>query len=287
MEKLTYKELKDILDNHNPKKEEDTLRKIQKYITTKAVLGIDIYQYSQYKTLPQSLIPHLFKTLYDWTIQNCIKHEPNIFHNYKNKQELTKSFIDTGDGGFQILENPFQAIIFAIYFQANAIRYNSKFTSLKELNNIIGDITFRFSLTYDDIYSYENNHYGSGIINCSRILSKDQLNRFLIDENSKKWFIQNLNTVENLAFLDLENEYIYFDFIKVKKDFSSILFKGENNIKSVHIMKYGDIKAKKDTLSIYNFQAQVLMRVPTEKSDFNKLAITLGNLNPLGLDKNS
>lgn len=281
MKKLTIEDIDEIIQKFKTNTK-DISKELDKYVTKRAILGLDIYRYSQYAKLPQILIPHLFKYLYNVTVDNCINQEPSIFKNY-TKESLEDCFIDTGDGGFQIFETPFEATIFAIYFQANVVRYNSNYESTKELNDIIGDITLRYTLTYDDIYSYENNHYGSGIINCARILSKDKLNRFLIDENVKEWFIKHINTIENLAFLDLKEEHTHFDFINISSEFESIIF-GEEipKIKNIDLMKIGEVKSKMDTLSIYNLHIQTLMY--TTNTGFNKLVITLGNLNSLGLN---
>lgn len=289
MKKLNHFEINNLitklLTSDNQEDDLNNLeQELKKSIYKKAVLGIDIYRYSQYKLLPQILIPHLFKILYDLTVKNCLKHEPTMFKEF-NLKRFREHFIDTGDGGFQIFENPFHAIIFSIYFQSNVARYNSNGITTAKLNSIIGDITLRYTLTYDDVYSYENNHFGAGIINCARIISRDKLNRFLIDENTKKWFVEKLNNVENLAYLELWKEYKFFDFIKVSEGekFESLIFSDTGNkIKNVDIMKIGEIKSKLDTLSIYNLHIQSLMFL-TEASKFKKITITLGNLNSNGL----
>ncbi len=192
-----------LKDNKNPK-----INEIEKYfnnhIENKCVLGFDIYQYSQYPTLQQSLIPHLFKKLYETTINNCLKLEPNFFKG-KEKKDFINYFIDSGDGGFQIFNNPFEAIIFAIYFQAAIVRYNSNNQGTTALYNIIGEINLRYSLTFDKLYYYNKNYYGPAIINCARIMSKDKLNRFLLDKNAIVWFNQNINGIENLQSLIIED----------------------------------------------------------------------------------
>lgn len=290
MEKLKSSKVNELIsekliENFNNEQLLEFTKNILSYNEKKAVLGIDIYRYSQYSQVPQMLIPHLFKYLYDLTVKNCLDHEPIIFKDCSADKDFKKLFIDTGDGGFQILQNPFQAIVFLIYFQSNVVRYNSDYKLTKELYDIIGEITLRYTLTYDDIYSYESNYFGPAIINCARIISKDKLNRFLIDENSKFWFSKELNSIENLAYLELEEDIEFLKFISFDDSdvFKSIIFDSETpKIKHVDLMKIGEIKAKLDTLSIYNLHIQTLMY--SHDSKFKKIAITIGNLNSNGLD---
>lgn len=49
-----------------------------------------------------------------------------------------------------------------------------------------------------------SNFYGSAIINCARIISKDRLNRCLIDAETNKWFLHNTNGIETLTCLPFE-----------------------------------------------------------------------------------
>ena len=291
MEKLTYKRIEKILEKYV---EEDSPiskdnikeieKKIGKHIVQKAVLGIDIYRYSKYPSLPQTLIPHLFRYLYDATVTNCIEHEPYFFKNI-TKKSLNDRFIDTGDGGFQIFDNPFHAIIFAIYFQGNIMRYNSNHFNLLGLFDIIDEITLRYALTFDNTYSYEKNFFGSSIINCARIMSKDKLNRFLIDDNTKKWFTKELNGIENLHCIELEKDYKhipFFDDNDEEEDFDSLIFTEEgSNILRVDLMKIGEIESKLDIISIHNLVLQIMMF--SEGRKFDKYTICLGNINSNGL----
>lgn len=290
------------------------------FTENKCVLGFDIYQYSQYPTLQQSLIPHLFKSLYETTIQNCLRLEPNFFKN-REKKDFIKYFIDSGDGGFQIFNNPFEAIVFAIYFQAAIVRYNSNNDGTTALYNIIGEINLRYSLTYDKLYFYNKNYYGPAIINCARIMSKDRLNRFLLDKNAIIWFNQNINGIENLQSLtieDLEKIEIFgnFDLENVhskqknkslkeneaenekndaEKDkeeiVNSLLFHREKTEKEKNkytiiksdILRIGEIKSKLDILSIYNFHMQ--FKLTSVGKNLEKYTISLGNLNSSGLSE--
>ena len=44
----------------------------------------------------------------------------------------------------------------------------------------------------------DGKNYGTAIINNARIMSKDKLNRLLIDETTYDWFLKELNGVENI-----------------------------------------------------------------------------------------
>lgn len=232
-----------LKENKNPKINEIE-NYFNDYIENKCVLGFDIYQYSQYPTLQQSLIPHLFKKLYDTTINNCLELDPNFFKE-REKKDFIEYFIDSGDGGFQIFNNPFEAIIFAIYFQASIVRYNSNNDGTTALYNIIGEINLRYSLTFDKLYYYNKNYYGPAIINCARIMSKDKLNRFLLDKNAIIWFNQNINGIENLQSLtveDIEETNIFGKF-----DIENFYSKKDTKKK---------IKEKKSKINIINPEEQ-------------------------------
>ena len=90
----------------------------------KTVLGIDIYQYSQYRSLEQSIVPFLFKLIYNEAVDLCMEKPGFIFQKYK-KEDFREQFIDAGDGGFQIFQTPLHAIIFAIHFELFVRYYNA------------------------------------------------------------------------------------------------------------------------------------------------------------------
>jgi len=256
----------------------------QKYFQTKAVLGFDIYKYSKYPLVEQSLIPYIFKILYEATIKICLSHETFLFQKY-DKDIFQKHFIDTGDGGFKIFNNPFEAIIFAVYFQANIQRFNSGFLhNFVELRNLVGEITLRYSLTNDNVYYLNNNFYGSAIINNARILSKDKLNRFLIDENSFLWFRKILNGIENLKVIDITDfkDIELFDNYDFNEG-TSYLFDFEDNSRflNVNSLKIGEVKAKQDILSVYSIYIQTFMKSPGKKLE--KITVSTGNLNSSGI----
>lgn len=283
--------IEDYLNRNSAKLSKESVEKnikskIDTFFETKAVLGFDIYRYSRYPLLEQTLIPHLFKELYKITIDNCIKHEPFIFQNIE-KENFSENFIDTGDGGFQIFDDPFQAIVFSIYFQANTKRYNSGVFP-ENLQKIIGDITLRYCLTHDTIYCYENNFYGSAIINNARIMAKDKLNRFLVDDNTVAWFSQEFNGIENLQTINFEDDFSKINIFKtIKKDLKikeqTVLFDNKKSkILKVDVLRIGEIKSKLDILSVHSLHIQTLMIART-KSGFNKFTISVGNLNSTGI----
>jgi hypothetical protein len=270
------------------------MESISEVFDKRAILGFDIYRYSQFPILEQTLIPFLLKELYKASYQHCLLHEPFIFKSKLNA-DFTDNFIDMGDGGFQILDNPLQAIIFSIYFQANLQRYNSHKSKDKIFRTIIGELTLRYSLTYDTIFKFQNNFYGSAIINNSRIISKDKLNRFLIDENSCDWFSNEINGVENLSAMDISDfkdieifsGYNIDEFKKETKQDISLIFSKEDKddarILRSDLQRIGEIKSKLDTLSVHSLYLQALLYATTKRGSFNKYTVSLGNLNPSGI----
>lgn len=265
------------------------------YLESKSIVGIDIYKYSEYKEGIQVYVPVLFNSIYELTMKMCLSNEPFFFNNYGTKlSDFKDHFISTGDGGFQIFDNPFQSLLFCAYFELNIRRFNSGSyisTLNKNLFTIIDRIELRYCLTYDKIICYDNNFYGAGIINNARILAKDSLNRLLIDQNTLRWFEHNINTIENLSKInitDLSNIPIFKDS---KKDSKSIFFAnktGNNNIRSLDILKIGNIISKNTNLNIYNLKIQFEISFDKEKGKFKKeyatFVFTLGNLNTQGIN---
>lgn len=282
---LTKNEIDKLLEEYQASK--TTEISIEKYFQKKAILGFDIYRYSQYPTLEQTLIPHLFKKIFNWSIKNCLEHEPYLFQDI-TKEDFLNQFIDTGDGGFQIFDTPFQAVIFAMYFQANIKRYNSVTAYTETLYKIVGEITLRYALTYDTTFCYEKNYYGPSIINNARIMSKDKLNRFLLDDATVKWFTQEINGLENLQVITFEDDFKNIEFLKKLKiiegeKIQSLIFTPTlAKILKVDLLKIGEIKSKLDTLSVHNLHIQILMH-SGDKGDFKKYTVSLGNLNLSGI----
>ncbi|MDP3445791.1 MAG: hypothetical protein Q8T08_23265 [Ignavibacteria bacterium] len=286
MEKLTNEEIENFLNEKEDKLDNESLQQFfNPYFQKKAVLGFDIYRYSKYPLTEQSLIPYIFKILYENTIVNCLKHEKFIFQQY-DSSKFDDNFIDTGDGGFQIFNTPFESLIFAIYFQANIQRYNSSFIpKFKHLRDLVGELTLRYSLTFDLIYTFNDNFYGPAIINNARIIAKDKLNRFLVDENTHLWFRKNINGIENLIVL------AEADFQKIEPmrnfnfdNFESYFFDSDRNelkILNVDLLKIGEITSKLDIVSIYSLRVQAFMI--SDGRELRKIVVTIGNLNSSGI----
>lgn len=286
----TYEKVTIIPDSN------DLYDEISNYIDTKsfsnrAVLGIDIYRYGMYKHLEQTLIPSVFKILFEKTIRLCLEWNQYVFQKY-DKKTIEESFISTGDGGFLILETPLHAVLFAINFEMVVRSYNS-FHLFPRLRKIIGSISLRYAITYDTLFHFDKNFYGTGIINNARILNKDSLNRCLIDESSFNWFLINIDGIENLQVYTIHDIANVYDFQNYNPKF---LEEGENEIipknKSRYdgiinsdILKIGQIQSKEVFLNIYNLHLQVSMNIRSDVSKDKKrlITISLGNLNTSGI----
>jgi hypothetical protein len=256
--------------------------------TYRSVLGIDIYQYSQYESLEQTLVPFLFKLIYKEVATLCLEQAGFVFQKYK-VDTFDKAFINTGDGGFQIFETPLHAIVYAIHFEL-VVRYYNAYQFYPKLRRMIGPLNLRYAMTRDHVYRFEDNFYGPSIINNNRILDKDSLNRFLIDENTFKWFMLKMSGVENLQFISLEEIKRISEFndyeIEKRSNLESIFpdkmdFKYRRII-STDIQKIGKIRVKSTALSIYNLHIQY---VGGMKRDDERTLVTLslGNLNTSGI----
>ncbi len=255
------------------------------FMEKKAVLGFDIYKYSQFENMKQALIPPLLKKLYEVTLQSCIDNE-DFFFEYKSVADFENMLVETGDGGFQIFTTPFEALLFAIYFQANVVRYNSGNKLFVDFYSLIGEINLRFSMTYGELYHYKKNYYGPAIINCSRIIARDKLNRFLIDKNSILWFNSEINSLETCISFDPLKDFPTIPIFRSRfnaQTYKSILFsKKGNKMRCLDILKIGEITSKMNKLSIYSLHIQVLFN--SGGKTFRKYHVTIGNLNSSGLE---
>lgn len=274
---------------------EDLHNRIEKYVDTKsfnkkAVLGIDIYRYGMYPHLEQTLIPSLFKIFFDKTIKLCLENNQFVFQNY-TKAQIENAFISTGDGGFVIFDTPLHALLFNINFEAIVRTYNA-YHLFPKLRNIIGSISLRYAITYDTVYYFENNFYGSAIIINSRILEKDSLNRCLIDQDTYNWFLINIDGIENLQVItinEIANIYGFQDYDK------KYIRQGNNEIMNTRISRYsgiinsdiskiGQIAAKEMNLNIYNLHLQVTLKASSADSKTKRtFTVSLGNLNTAGI----
>jgi len=277
--------------------------KIQKLVEKKhTVVGIDIYQYSSFPTNKQVFVPHLFEQMYIYA-WNLIKQNYSfIFQDYRNIGDAKKSkyiepieyFISIGDGGYQILETPIHAILFILTFATIVRLYNSDLF-MRKLYAKIGNIELRYTITLDDLYKYRKNFYGAAIINNSRILSKDKLNRLLIDNNTHDWFLDRIVGIENLMSLrlsDLKDIEEFASYTKKKMgEGNNALIQKENNktskegIKSIDVQKIGKIKQKKTYLEVYNLHIQAIIHYINFFKTMEKIiTVSVGNLNTSGIE---
>jgi len=272
------------------------LKELKQYIDydrikRKAVLGIDMYQYSSYGEFEQTLIPFLFRTLFNSSIRLCLENHRFIFQKY-DKDRFDRNFISTGDGGFLMFDNPLQALIFACNFAVVLRTYNA-YHYYPRLRRIIGGINMRYAITYDKVYTFENNYYGRGIINNARILIKDDLNRCLIDEHAHSWFTTNLDGVENLQIVTISDIANIFEFSKDYDrnmvEHGDEIFEDEPSRKygiiNSDILKVGFIQSKETSISVYNLHLQVTIALTNDDDPTQKRIITvsLGNLNTTGI----
>jgi len=260
-------------------------------ISKKSVLGIDMYQYSSLGEFEQTLIPFLFKSMFDSTIKLCFQNHKFIFQRY-TKERIERNFISTGDGGFLLFENPLQSLLFASNF-AVVLRTFNAYHYYPRLRRIVGAINMRYAITFDKTYTYDNNYFGRGIVNNARILSKDTLNRCLIDEHVHSWFMTNLDGVENLQIATLEDIANIFEFSKnYDRKFlegGDEVFEDEASRKygiiNSDILKVGFIQSKESSISVYNLHLQITIRLyDDDDRDRNRLiTVSLGNLNTTGI----
>lgn len=274
----------------------DLSAELKKYISydrisRKSVLGIDMFQYSSYGEFEQTLIPFLFKTMFESTIRLCLENHKFIFQNY-DVQRIERNFISTGDGGFLLFNNPLQSYLFASNF-AVVLRVFNAYHYFPKLRRIIGGINMRYAITYDKVYTYHNNYFGRGIINNARILQKDNLNRCLIDEHVHSWFTTNLDGVENLQIVTIDDIANIFEFKKGYDtkylEFDDEIFSKEPSRKygiiNSDILKVGVIQSKETSISVYNLHTQVTIKLSNDDypEQTRLITVSLGNLNTTGI----
>ncbi|MDR1446040.1 MAG: hypothetical protein LBI90_03980 [Treponema sp.] len=238
----------------------------------KAILGLDIYKYSDYEDEKQSLIPLIFDLLLDNTCQYTCVAEKTLSKDIN----IQNNFIPTGDGGFIIFQTPLHALVFNLYFFAVLHIFNSGHFSPR-LSKYIGELNIRSTITYDNVFNYENNWYGKAIIKNSRILSRDKLNRFLIDEETYNYFMKKFNGIETLSII---KDTTFKQIMNIRDDFHSILFDGRNNnlLRNIHIQKVEETWAKNTKLNIYNLEIQFHATSSLNDNEVSYI-FTLGNSN--------
>ncbi len=275
---------------------EDLYRELEKYVNLRSfkkvsVLGIDIYRYGLYKHLEQTMIPALFKILFDKAIRLCLEDNQFVFQNY-TKEKIEKSFISTGDGGFLIFETPLHALFFAINFEVMVRAFNA-YHHFPKLRKIIGSLSLRYAITHDTIFHFENNYYGSAIINNARILDKDSLNRCLLDQPTYEWFLTNIDGIENLQTYTIDDIANIYEFTHYNQD---LIKNGVNDIINTRlsrhsgvinsdILRIGQIQVKEIQMNIFNLHLQVTLYASADdkKDTKRRITVSLGNLNTSGI----
>lgn len=255
----------------------------QKDSLDRTVLGIDIYHYSKYPTEAQDLIPYCFQKIYDETLSHISQVE-TVFFDREFVSSMPSNMIGTGDGCFQILETPLQAVIFAIYFQANLSRLNTG-DWIHMVSHLVPNISLRYSITLDRVFSYNGNWFGPAIINNARLLAADRLNRTLLSQNAYDWFSRYTNGVETLQRMTLR-ELGRIQITRLRNGGRSLLIPLEderaNLIKTVNVLKISDVTVKGDVNSVYSLHLQVHM-TQDDPAYIGKYVVTIGNLNTQGL----
>jgi hypothetical protein len=275
---------------------DDLYHELANYVNLKSfkrvsVLGIDIYRYGLYKHLEQTMIPTLFKILFDKTVRLCLENNQFVFQNY-NKEKIEKAFISTGDGGFLIFDTPLHSLFFAINFEMMVRAFNA-YHLFPKLRNIIGSLSLRYAVTFDTIFHFENNYYGSAIINNARILEKDSLNRCLLDQRTYEWFLTNIDGIENLQTYTIYDIANIYDFTTYDKSF---IKSGKNDIINIRLSRYsgiinsdilriGQIESKTILMNIFNLHLQVTLfaYADNKKDSKRRITVSLGNLNTAGI----
>jgi hypothetical protein len=206
-------------------------------------------------------------------------------------------FIPTGDGGFVIFDNPLQALVFNALFSSLLLTYNSS-RFYPKLRNHTGPIFLRSCMTTNDVFYYNGNLYGPAIINNSRILSKDKLNRFLIDENSHNWFLKKINGIESITETFYEKilqingsptgKYISSLFGNLADSAKHRTNPKVSKFKNCHLQKIGYITSKNQTISIYNVEIQLYQYFMDENDDNQGTGfiVSIGNTNSSGISDN-
>jgi len=256
----------------------------------KSVLGIDIRKYGAFDDFEQPLIPILYRILFDEAIEQCLRTQEFTFQNY-NMGNIKEHTISTGDGAFIIFDTPLHSLLFACSFAITLRMYNS-FHLYPKLRAAIGEINLRYAVTYDRMYKLDDNYYGRAVINNSRIINKDNLNRCLIDAGSFQWFQLNIDGLENLQVMGISE---IADIEEFQNYDNSLIADGENNffeekentrnlgIINSDILKIGMIHSKSTELNVYNVHLQVSLNISTDDNMTRSITVSIGNLNTAGI----
>lgn len=274
----------------------DAVKETEKYFERvklkKSVLAIDILGYSQYENHQQIVLPYLFKILYDNTINSLAMLESYFFEDLFSAIMERQRFIDTGDGGFLIFDNPLQAILFAVYFERslNALHAAREFSNVR--NVFKGAIKVRYTITWDNLVYVKdlNNYYGAAIINAARIISRDKLDRCLCDENTYNWFLRYLQNFESLSNCSYAEIAKRVNIEKAHAPFAtstrSLCFPEAadftKGISFASISKIGELTIKKTKVSVHSIYLQCRFPFKVTEGD-SGFVVALGNLNTDGI----
>jgi len=300
MEKLTREKLKDVFklvhfkeDEYIKKVEELSINNIHPHYKRTAVLGLDIYKYSEYEENKQNLIPFIFDIILDETIKS-LEPSGDLYLFKSDLENIRNNFISTGDGGYLFFKTPFHALIFNMHFYSVLHMFNTGHF-YPNLLKYVGNLIIRSAITFDNIFEYEGKFYGKAIIDNSRILSKDRLNRLIIDNNVFDYFNINFNGIESLPLVVVETiekimneKYEKMTFF-CKKDFYNKYNNpiGSPIIRNIHIQKIEDLLSKNTKLKLYNIEIQYSAAWYDSSDETKKTEIfilTIGNLNTNSLN---
>jgi hypothetical protein len=255
--------------------------------SARAVVGVDIYQYSRLDSARQRLVPAVFALLHQVALELCWERETFLF-----KTETREGhFISTGDGGYQMLSTPLHAVVFALYLELAFSAFNA-YLHYPRVRAAIGPISVRYAITFDKIFEQDGNFFGTAIINNARILSRDSLNRCLMDGASLEWFRSQIGTVETLLISSSEGiaQLPAFAHYHDRTYTRSMLFRstdeglGSSPVRTVNVQKIGLVAAKQSQIDIHNLHIQVVF---TRSGDAavpeHPMVVSLGNLNSAGI----
>ncbi|GHV84293.1 hypothetical protein AGMMS50212_16330 [Spirochaetia bacterium] len=123
------------------------------------------------------------------------------------------------------------------------------------------------------------------IINNARILSKDKLNRFLIDRNTYEYFNRFCNGIENIPIINLEK---LKKVLNISQDIDSFYLKNWDDhsktpYKYIIVQKLDETSAKNTKLSIYNLHIQLYLAITNTDENGQKHNLqfyySIGNTN--------
>lgn len=252
--------------------------------STQAVLGMDIYKYSRMPLRAQRMVPSLLEFIRDDTLAACHNSEGFIFHT----SDFTGPFVSTGDGGFHVFATPLHALVFAVFFQSYVAAYNSGHY-LPRLHRILDqELVVRYALTYGELFLQDRNVFGDAVITNARIMSRDSLNRCLLDQQTIRWFRDELVSIESLLTTeasDLERLGVLANST-VRADASRLFGsqRGKSGIRAIHVQDIGVVVAKSDQFHVYSLMIQVAVpKRSFERRDAGLVVVTIGNLNTVGI----